>query len=392
MSSTSTFVRGLTDPERQAEIQALLPDEALEPDRTFMPFCKPYWRRLTEYEALMLYTQCSNDAIAGSQEIGEVVQKWPGGRSPYSNESTEAQSTNWFGFRDPDKIWFFPYVRNKTEEGRFTDRFLKAYSLQRQDRAMDPDWKYGVLDKVYGAFLYNEYGLFNAHSSICNTALSDLIRPFASQIGFDKNDASQMIQMQRLFLHKLDDKFPESLEDAKDTWMNDPIYQAGRETVEELWQGTCDWVEGLWAIHEIFDEIYGQFVRRDFFQKVAPHFGDSLTPWIAAQATTYHCNVKPGMTQLVDEVLIGDEKFGEHNLICLQAWTEKWLPETIKSLKGFMKVYTTHLPREIPGVTDKASVEATVRQVLTDWAEVTAAKINFDVDVDALVADVMSGY
>lgn len=392
MSMNETFVRGFSDPERQKEIQSMLPPEPFEKDRTFVPFSPPSGRRITEYEAVMLHAQNSNDTIAGSQEVGTSVMKWPGGRPNYSIESTEVNSTNWYAFRDPEKRWFFPYVKNKTEEGRFTDRYFKAYSAAGDIRLMNSDWRHQVLDKLYGAYLFNEYGLFNAHASIVNTALSDLIRTFTAQIGFDKNDAAQMIQMQRVFLSKLDEDFDPDLAEAKDMWMNDPMWQGARSTVQELWQETMDWVEGIWACHAVYDAIFGQYVRREVFQRVAPAYGDTLTPWVTAQASTYHQNAMNGTDALVHEMLLKDSKYGVHNKRWLQIWTEKWLMKSVDSLTGFVSGYQAHAPYQIEGITDKESVRASVQRVFDDWKVAVADRIEFDVDVDALVDKVMSGY
>ncbi|MEE9356127.1 MAG: methane monooxygenase [Methylococcaceae bacterium] len=392
MSLNKSFIRGFTDPERQKEIQSMLSAEPLEKDRTFISFSEPSGRRVSEYEAIMLHAQNSNDTIAGSQEVGPTVMKWTGGRPNYSIESTEMKSSNWYAFRDPEKRWFFPYVKNKTEEGRFTDRFFKAYSASGEIRLMDEQWRHEVLDRVYGAYLYNEYGLFNAHSSIVNTALSDLIRTFVAQIGFDKNDSAQMIQMQRVFLGKLDEDFNPDLVRAKDMWMNDPMWQGARTTVQELWQETMDWLEGVWACHSVYDAIFGQYVRREVFQRVAPAFRDTLTPWITVQASTYHQNALQGSNALFNKMLLEDPVYGAHNKRWLHVWTEKWLQKSVDALGSFIMGYQMHAPRQIEGITDKESVRLSVQRVFEDWKTFVADPIDFEVDVDALVNEVMARY
>jgi methane monooxygenase component A beta chain len=200
-----------------------------------------------------------------------------------------------------------------------------------------------------------------------------------------------MIQTQRVFINKILPSFPQDMDGPKAAWMTDPVYQPARETVQELWQGTFDWAEIVWSVHGVFDPIFGQFVRREFFSRIAPLYGDTLTPWIQSQAIQYFETAKKGTKKMMVDVLMEDAHYGDHNRVVVNAWTEKWLPDTIKSLKGFMGAYA-QLPHQVEGFTDEASVRVSVNRVISDWAEDYAHAINFKVDVDAMVNEVMSGY
>lgn len=391
MSST-TFTRAMVDPQRQAEIQALIPAEPLEKKRDHIPFAKRGWRRLTEYEAVMLHAQNSLDSVPGSQEVGEVVQKWPGGRPNYGIESTAVLSSNWFHFRDPSKRWFMPYVKQKTEEGQTAERFLKSWADSGDSAMMNAAWRNEILGRHYGAFIYNEYGLFSAHSSTVYSALSDLLKTWVSQAGFDKNDAAQMIQMERLLIGKIFDDFDPSLTAAKQAWTEDALWKPAREFVENIWMDVYDWVEQLWAIHGIYDHIFGQFVRREFFQRLAGIHGDTLTPFIQTQALTYHTQATEGLKALCVKMLLEEELiFANHNRRYLQAWTERYLPKTVNALKSFLGIYK-QVPIKMEGVTCRAGVQAAVERVVDDWAERFAKPISFKFDRAAVIGEIMSGY
>ena len=392
MSQMQTFVRGFADPQRQAEIQALVPAEPLESKRDHLPFAKRGWRRLTEYEAVMLHAQNSLDAVPGSQEIGESVQKWPGGRAAFSIESTALISSNWFHFRDPARRWFMPYVKAKNEEGSTTERFLKAWVENGDYRMLNQDWVFKVLGPTYAALIYNEYGLFNAHSSTVHTGLSDLLKTYIALSGFDKNDAAQMIQTERVLLAKNFPGFDPSLADGKAQWMSSPTWAPARSFVETVWGDTYDWCEQLWAIHCIYDEIFGQFVRREFFQRVASIHGDTLTPWIQSQANLYHQQAVDASKALFFKMLQDEEPvYSVHNKRYLLAWTDRWLPRTGAALKAFLAVYRD-LPVTLDGVTCRAGVQASVERVVDDWVARFAGPLGYRFDRDAFINDIMSGY
>ena len=94
--------------------------------------------------------------------------------------------------------------------------------------------------------------------------------------GLDKVDNAQMIQMERLFIAKLVPGFDASTDVPKKIWTTDPIYAGARSAVEEIWQGIQDWNEILWSAHAVYDATFGQFVRREFFQRLATVYGDTL--------------------------------------------------------------------------------------------------------------------
>ena len=381
---------GIFDPDTIRAIQAALPAEgALDSQRKAGYYMVPEGKRLTEYEQLCGYAIHTIDAMSGT-EIGDYQQKHAGGRGAYSPEGTELKSSDWFLFRDPDKRWFFPYVKNKAEEGGYTKRYLEGYSASGEIRNVAPEWL-NVIDRLYGGLVFMEYGLFGAHSAATKDCPADFLKIWISMAGFDKNDAAQMVQNQRVFINKILPSFPADLTDAKDAWLTDPVYARARKTVEDLWQDTYDWAESIWSVHGVFDPIFGQFVRREFFSKIAARYGDNLTPWILSQSLTYFETAKKGTVKLMTNILPSDENVGEHNKRVITAWTEKWLPETIKSLKGFMGAYA-QLPYPIEGVTDIDSVTASVRRVIADWKEDYADPLGIAVDIEALVSDVMSGY
>lgn len=381
--------RGLTDPEMAKVILDAIPDQPLDTQRKMNYFVKPRGRRLSEYEVLTCYAQPTPDWIPGGLDWGDWTQKFHGGRPSWGNETTELHSTDWHKHRDPGKRWHAPYVKDKAEEWRYTERFLQAYSAEGQVRAIDPVWRDEVLNDYLGAFCFNEYGLFNAHSSASRDCLGDTLRTSISIIGFDKVDNAQMIQLERTFLAKLVPGFPESTAEPKKEWTEGAIYKGARETVEEIWQATYDWNEILWSCHMVYDPLFGQFVRREFFQRLSSYYGDTLTPFFINQMQVYFSQTKAITSDMFFECLGDDPEFGDYNRRMLRAWTDKWLPRTVQALQDFMGIFAK-IP-EIPGVTCKESVEAALGRVLDDWKIDYADKVSYKFDKAAIINTVMQG-
>ncbi|MDI4655144.1 MULTISPECIES: methane monooxygenase [Xanthobacter] len=382
-------IRAAFEPERIMEIRKVSPAEPLEKQRTMSYYVVPEGKRLTEYEQLTAYAQQSADYAGGGIEVGEYQQKHAGGRGAYANETTEVINRDWFKFRDPDRRWFYPAVKAKAEDGRTADRFMKAASSEGLVRLIERDW-IGFLDVDFGALTFYEYGLFNAHSSATKDSISDFVKTWVALTAFDKNDAAQMVQTERVFLSKQIENFDADLVRAKEVWTKSPIYAGIREAVERLWGDTYDWGEILWASHAIIDAIYGQFVRREFFQRIAPAYGDNITPWFLSQASGYAQTAKGGVRRLFGDNLANDPDFGLHNRAVIRAWTDKWLPVTLAGLRGFVGIYA-QLPNASEKVAGRSVVEEGVERVMQDWATDFAHLIGYEADVAGLVAEVMSG-
>ncbi|MDD2876558.1 MAG: hypothetical protein PHT60_07065 [Acidiphilium sp.] len=388
--TTRTTRRGLLDPERAAAILKVIPPNALDTQRRMGYFVEPRWKRLSEYEALTCYSQPTPDWIPGGLDWGDWTQKFHGGRPSWGNELTELRSSDWHKHRDPARRWHHPYVKNKSEEAGYTQRFLQGYSAEGQIRTMDPFWRDEMISKYWGAMIFNEYGMFNAHSSVVRDCLGDTIRSSATFAAFDKNDNAQMIQMERVFISKVLSGFPESTDEPKLVWTTDPVYRGARVLIEELWQGIQDFNEILWSTHCVYDPLFGQFVRREFFLRLAPFFGDSLTPFFINQTQTYFQTTRDAMSDLYLTTLCDDMQFSSLNRRFLRLWTDKWLSQTVTALKDFMGLYDK-VP-VIAGVTDEASVKEALTRVFSDWVHDYVDKIDGKVDTKKIIDLIMTGY
>lgn len=382
-------IRGLTDPKLAQSILDATPAEPIETQRKAQYYVEPRWKRLTEYEILNCYSAPTPDWIAGGLDWGDWTQKFHGGRQSWGTETTELKTDSWLKHRDPARRWHAPYVKAKGEEWRYTERFLEGYSADGSIRLMDTFWRDTVIPQIFGAYGYAEYGLFNAHSSVMRDCLGDTIRNTFGMAALDKTDNAQMVQLVRTFISKLVPGYSDSTDRAKKEWTTGAYYKSARETVEDIWQGNYDWNEGLWGTHMVFDPLFGQYARREFFLRLAPAFGDTLTPFVVGQFQSYFHLTRAAMDDHFNYCLANDVKFGEHNRRWFQAWTDKYLPGTIKALTEFVGLYKT-LP-VIQGFTDPASVEASVQRVISDWVVDYANKYNYKVDQAALVATILAG-
>jgi methane monooxygenase component A beta chain len=281
------------------------------------------------------------------------------------------------------------YVKAKGEDWRVLQRFMETFSAEGSLRGIDPVWRDTILPKHLGALGYSEYGLFNAHSSVLRDCTGDTIRSSFAFAAFDKVDNTQMTQLVRTFIAKIMPGYDESPAIGKKEWTEGAAYKSARETVQSMWQDTYDWNEIMFAVHMVYDPLFGQLVRREFFQRLAPVYGDSLTPFVMAGMQTYFHTTKAAMADLYHHCLDNDKNHGGFNRRWMHVWLEKWLPSTVAAMAEFMSVYATLPARD--GYTDKASITASVNHVVEDWIVDYANKIDYKVDQSAMVATIIAG-
>jgi len=381
--------RGLTDPVMAAQILAQIPDQPLETQRKMCYFVEPRGKRLTEYEIMNCYSQPNADWINGGLDWGDWTQKFHGGRPSWGNETTELLTTDWYRHRDPAGRWHPVYVKAKAEEWRVLQRFLESFSADGSLRTIEPFWRDTVLSVHLGALGYSEYGLFNAHSSVIRDCTGDTLRSTFSFAALDKVDNTQMAQLVRTFIAKLVPGYSDSTAPGKREWTQGAIYKSARETVEGIWQETYDWNEIAFAAHNVYDPLFGQLVRREFFQRLAPAYGDSLTPFIIAGMQTSFQITKAAMADIFYYCLADDPEYGGYNRRWMRAWTEKWLPRTLVAMTNFLGVYAT-LPKKA-GFTDRDAVAESVNRVVSDWIADYAQKIDYKADQAKLVNAILTG-
>lgn len=137
----------------------------------------------------------------------------------------------------------------------------------------------------------------------------------------------------------------------------------------------------------VFDPLFGQFVRREFFLANAPKFGDTLVPFFVNQMQTYFQINKGSMDDMFHVCLGNDPQFADYNRRLMRIWTTKWLEPTIKALRDFMGIYAL-LPN---GSVDKKSITESLQRTVEDWIEDYARKIDFKADGSAIVNSILTG-
>jgi methane monooxygenase component A beta chain/propane monooxygenase small subunit len=303
---------------------------ALSGSRQFTYF-KPKGRHPSEYEDLTLYTQPDPNDFA----FQGWLTRFADGREPWTPASTALRSTDWWIFQDPSKQWQRTYVAAQAEQERGLDRIVEAARAEGLFADFDETWVKTILGKYYAAYAYLEYGLFRCFSYAQREALSATAGNVCIFNAADKIRHAQDITLYGMDLMEAVPGFSDA--DAKTVWLEDPIYQGARKTVEGL-MAVQDWGEVVLGVNLILEPVFGALARVQFFSRFAPRNGDAVTPTILATAENdWQRNLK--WTKEFVNVLLRDPEHGVGNKKTIEGWITKWRSYTQEAMQAFAPLF-----------------------------------------------------
>lgn len=377
MNPSSDIRRALLNPNYDVQ------PTVLEEQRTPLSFAKPYGSRISEYEQVLLYNQPNPDWIPGGIGVGGWSTSFPGGRGTWENYLTEARSTDWFVFRDPEARWQRPYVSEKADEWRAFQRMVWTSARRQTHRNFDPEWISSIICGHLGALALHDYGIFMALAAPIRDALVDTLRVAVVTSAVDFLDNAQMIQAEKVYLSQVCEPASAEVGPSKALWHEAPVWQGARAYVEEAWGETYDHIEILFAIHVIHEPLFGRFARDAFFSQLAPMHGDVFTPQLQEYSARSAEAAQLWTTELFAKTLLADPKFGTYNKKLMQYWAQKWVPLEIAALKNFKAIWqgTKMLRRSAQSI---KTADAALGEIVSSWNRKYAPLFDTPFDIQSL--------
>ncbi len=110
------------------------------------------------------------------------------------------------------------------------------------------------------------------------------------------------------------------LDAGKKHWLEDPIWQGTRKSIETI-MGATDYLEQYFASNVIFEPLVGELFRSGFVMQMAASQNDFISPAVVSAAEgDYERNL--ANTVELFSMLVQDQQHGERNRQLLVKWTE----------------------------------------------------------------------
>lgn len=295
----------------------------LEGPRDFV-YIEPAGRRLSEYEALNLFTQPTE-----ANETHPVAK-----RTGWSESSTALRSSNWYSFRDPAAMWYRPYIRRQTEQERAIARTMTAAVASGSVNRITDDWAWLLLGDFYVPCAFFEHGLFRALSHASVVALSDVLSVALIFNAVDKERHAEDILHHQYDLCGAGVAVGDS--DRRARWLSDPLLQPMRRLIELLC-ACADWCEVAVAINLVIEPLLCRFIYNEIIGAQAWAHGDVVTPIVVAEAENDRQRNIEWSIALV-RMLVGDDLYGDANRTLIDGWIAAWAAEVTPVLESLSSV------------------------------------------------------
>ncbi len=274
----------------------------------------PKGRKASHYEDMTVDVQPDPERYL----LQDWIISFPDGTPTYSKDWTAAKSSNWHQFRAVDQEWERTHyqrqsticgmVQNTIENGR------KSGAPKRYDRA----WV-KVLEDHLGAYKHAEFGLGTSTMQAQRYGYTQMVN---NAILTNASYKLRFAQDLTLYLSEIAIDIGNFDEKAgKKHWLEDPIWQPTRRSVESI-MGSTDYLEQYFATNVVFEPLVGELFRSGFIMQAAASQNDFITPAIVSAAEAdYERNL--ANTVELFHLLGEDPTHGAHNIGLFNGWLDK---------------------------------------------------------------------
>lgn len=277
-------------------------------------YFEPKGRKATHYEDMTVDVQPDPERYL----LQDWIISFPDGTPTYSKDWTAARSSNWHKFRAVDQEWERTHyqrqsticgmVQNTIENGR------KSGAPARFDKA----WV-KILQDHLGAYKHAEFGLGTSTMQAQRYGYTQMVN---NAILTNSSYKMRFTQDLTLYLSEIALDLPGfDLNAGKQHWLEDPIWQGTRKSVESI-MGSSDYLEQYFATNAVFEPLVGELFRSGFIMQAASAQNDFITPSVVSAAEAdYERNL--ANTVELFYLLREDPQFGSHNIKLFNGWLAK---------------------------------------------------------------------
>ena len=294
-------------------------------------YFEPKGRKATHYEDMTLDVQPDPERYL----LQDWIISFPDGTPTYSKSWTKAQSSNWHAFRAVDQEWERTHyqrqsticgmIQNVIENGR------KSGAAQRFDK----EWV-KILQNHLGAYKHAEFGLGTSTMQAQRYGYTQMIN---SAILTNSSYKLRFAQDMTLYLSEIGlDLEGFDAKAGKTHWMEDPIWQGTRKSIETI-MGSQDFLEQYLAVNLVFEPLVGELFRSGFVMQCAAAQGDFVTPAVVSAAEADYQRNLANTVELIS-ILTSDPEFGEQNKHLFNGWVENHTALCLEAANNLQPIWS----------------------------------------------------
>jgi propane monooxygenase small subunit len=294
----------------------------------------PKKRRASKYEDVTVDVQPDPERYLSQN----WVYGWPNGDLGYDARWTAIKSSDWHSYRDPNEEWERTIYINNSNSVRQVQNSIEQAKSENVFEDWNKSWL-PILAKHMSAWAHADQGLgMYVFMPAQRAAMSNMHNNAISVNCMHKLRTAQDILLYNLELSEI---FPDDFdgEAHRETWLEDPSWQAVRENVERLMNAT-DWAETTFASNVVFEPLVGELLRAQLLMRFAPANSDFLTPAVIGVSAREFNERDLAYTRDMMKDFLEDETNGEANKEAMQGWLAEWVPYSIAAARGLEPIWS----------------------------------------------------
>ena len=294
-------------------------------------YFEPKGRRATHYEDMTLDVQPDPKRYL----LQDWIISFADGTPTYSESWTAAKSSDWHKFRAVDQEWERThYQRQSTVIGMVAgvvENGRRSGAVKRFDKA----WL-RILQDHLGAYKHAEFGLGMATMQAQRYGYTQMIN---NAILTNSSYKLRFAQDLALYLGEIAlDVEGVDLDAGKAHWLDDPLWQGVRRTIETI-GGSTDYLEQYFAVNVVFEPLLGELFRSGFVLQLAASQNDFMTPAVVSAAEgDYERNL--ANTIELYRMLLLDEQHAQANRNLFESWLAKYGPLAVEAANHLQPIWS----------------------------------------------------
>lgn len=277
-------------------------------------YFEPKGRKATHYEDVTVDVQPDPKRYL----LQDWIISFPDGTPTYSENWTQAKSSDWHKFRAVDQEWERTHYQRQSTIVGMIQNVIENGRRSGAVKRFDPAWIKVLADHV-GAWKHAEFGLGTSTMHAQRYGYTQMIN---NAILTNSSYKLRFAQDLTLYLGEIALDNPSlDTDSGKHHWIEDPTWQGVRKAVESI-MGATDYLEQYFATNVVFEPLVGELFRSGFVMQLAAAQNDFITPAVVSAAEgDYERNL--ANTVELFHLLTTDNEHGPHNRQLFDGWVKK---------------------------------------------------------------------
>lgn len=249
---------------------------------------------------------------------------WDSEHELYDTRRTRIQMQDWYAFKDPRQFYYGTWTMARARLQDAVERnfaFVEKRALAHS--AIEPGWR-DKLARLLVPLRHLEYAANMNNCYVAGYGYGTAITQAAMFYAVDRLGIAQYLSRIGLVL---DGNSAESLEQGRQAWMEDAVWQPLRQLAEDLMVGD-DWFELLVAQDFVLDGLLYPLVYERFDRAFEAHAGP-----VVSMLTEFMREWFAETSRWVDMVVKTAAAESEDNRRQLASWLEHWSERADKALQ-----------------------------------------------------------